>query len=142
MKMTDDGSLLTADGWKQAGVLFLHPTPQPQHPTLRVIWKNYAVSLSSTNGDRAVVYVGYTDLGQIDSRLHYIPFDPTIAKSAAIFHMVLANGQWKIEDPQDWPWASLDAAMRHVKEMRRKAVDPTIQKNADATLDILAKFRG
>ncbi|HTS13875.1 MAG TPA: hypothetical protein VMH00_17270 [Candidatus Limnocylindrales bacterium] len=52
-----------------------------------------------------------------------------------------SNGQWKIENPQDGAWASVSAAARYVKEARSKTTDPVMQKNADATLAILAKFR-
>lgn len=145
-RMADDGVLTTPDGWKRAGTLFVSPTLRPHDQSVAIVSKNYSVNFLSATDRRAEVYVGYEDLGRIDSTFRYVPADPRFFKTAVKYHLVLMNAgserEWKIENPQGSAWTGVDAAIRYVTEMREKAADPVVRKNADATLAVLKKLNG
>jgi hypothetical protein len=46
---------------------------------------------------------------------------------------------WQIEGPQGAPWTTVNTAIRYVLEMRAKAKDPQIKRNADDTIGQLLK---
>ncbi len=49
--------------------------------------------------------------------------------------------EWKIEDAHPYCFITLAAAIRYVTEQREKTTDPTVKKNAEATLGKLQKLK-
>jgi hypothetical protein len=112
-------------------------------------------------GDRAEVERKWTDFfGSIDSDLRYKPADPTSSILPAIYdyslvftnrHIdvgesgateeTLGTWEWKIEGPQYERWATVGRAIIYVREMRDKANDPAIKRNADKTIAVLERLK-
>jgi hypothetical protein len=155
-EMALDGDLLTPEGWKKAGALFAKPS-SPTDDSVEVISEDYSISRWPEETGPAVVYVGYFDYGKIDARLRYSSSDSRIKKWATIYHLVrvdpgvasdgtrvateapVGNG-WKIEEAQGRAWTGVRSATTYVTEKRDLTADPTIRKNANETLAILAKL--
>jgi hypothetical protein len=162
-KDATEGKLLTPEGWNEASPLFLKHEAFPANASVRIVSNNWGVDHSSVRGDTAEVDMGYADAGIVDATLKYSP--PSRARSqktAMVFHLVFApthwtmfrsDGkeitgkeertgatEWQIQEPVGLPWTTVNTAIRYVLEMREKATDPTIRKNADATLARLLKL--
>lgn len=153
-KIETEGGRLTPEGWRKAEDFFLHPNPTPQKKTIAVISGKYkyAVDERWVKKNKAEIANGCFDLGRIDDSLTYTPPDPRYAKTAVIYHLVLTDKRWelgsdgvtekevsgpftwRIENAEPVFWLTVDAASRYVRERRDKTTDPTIKKNADATL--------
>ncbi|SRR5260370_260466 len=141
---------------------FLPSLASPPPPTKEFIVRSnyYWVEHTSTKGNTAEVSVECEDEGRIDSALRYTP-PPKARFEGQIFiihHLVLGptpmrwygpDGktliqekmtgpeEWRIEGPPGPPWTTVNTAIRYVLEMRDKATDPILKKNADKTLAIL-----
>jgi hypothetical protein len=99
------------------------------------------VKFLSADDQKAEVAVDYEDLGRVDTWLRFSFPSARPARVTVKYHLVrqsdLSPPRWKIEAPQPSAWASLDAAIKYVNEMRAKAADPVIREHADKTLDTL-----
>ncbi len=91
-------------------------------------------------------------LGEIDSSLRFTSAVPGGIKVREGYKLVLNNkyslpgaagaaakevigpNRWKIEDSPSEEWTTVNAAIRYVTEMRDKATDPAIKKDAEETL--------
>jgi hypothetical protein len=162
------GELLTPGGWdKAAKSFFTDPKPAPGNNKMILIISNeWGLPGEEINGDKATVYMGYEDVGQIDSALRYTP--PKSAnwiKTGISYRLVLVptfaifyapDGRtvvekkptgchaWQIQNPsgpgvQGAPWTTVNTAIRYVLEMRAKTNDQVIRRNADATIARLLK---
>jgi hypothetical protein len=166
MKATQ-GDLLTPEGWdKAAKSLFVDPKPTPGNKVIQIISNEWGLPGEEINGDKAKVYMGYEDAGQIDSTLRYTPpksanwiktgmsYQLILVPTYAIFYA--PDGRtviekkptgchaWQIQNPsgpsvQGSPWTTVNTAIRYVLEMRAKTNDPSIKKNVDETLEKLLK---
>jgi hypothetical protein len=114
-------------------------------------------------GDTADIIVGYSDKGTIDSALRYSPAAKTDAiKTSAFYHLVMVptyaimyapDGKtviskkptgsriWQIQGSPSPPWTTVNTAIRYVLEMKNKAADPSVRRNADQTLSSLLKLQ-
>ena len=114
--------------------------------------RDFAVSLASIADDNtAGVTAEYIDLLEMDSETASIEPDrlpPGGIKVRNDFTLILTNGPpprasgdgvagdagaspvWKIERPVPPPRVTVDAAIRHVTELRDKTTDDRIRKNA------------
>lgn len=162
--MATTGELLTEEGRKQAAYLYVRPGPTPKDKTFSVVsnfWGFAAPVPTRTRGNKAEVTVDFWPDGSIDSTLRYIPEPPSRYSSRffALFRLKLtledpteygpdgktvvhkSSGyyQWQIEGPLK-PFATTNAAIRYVLEMRSITKDPVVRRNADKTLAILLRL--
>lgn len=143
MRMTENGALLTPDGWKQAGVLFARPSKHPHGSSVSVI-SGYFVKRGSVDDQHAEVPVVIENAGRIDASLRFVSPDSRQFKPTTTYHLVRIGQspeQWKIADAQGEAWTGVDGAIKYVTEMRAKAADPVVRKNADATLEMLKQLK-
>jgi hypothetical protein len=159
--MINDGELLTPDGWKKSANLFVHPKSRAKDDSIFVTTKfPLGNGPMSVTGDQAEADQKWVDdLGTVDSALRYVPEPKPQFEVEGTMHIfrllrtekhwkILADGiserevlgppQWRIEGSPTIRWASKDAVIRYVIEMRGKTTDPVIKNNADRTL---AKLR-
>jgi hypothetical protein len=146
VKMNVEGTRLTPQGWHDADALFGKPSEPPQPKVIVVIAWRYAVSDWPTKENTAEFYMGYEEVGRLNtSSLHFAPSSSgDVMWSFSKYAVVLANLplEWRIDGVQPTEMhLTADAAIRYVNQMRTKISDPTIQKNADQTLDKLSRFR-
>jgi hypothetical protein len=158
--LATQGELLTPDGWQRAGRFFTKPIPYPSNEVIQIM-SNYwgPASVTSSNNQRAEVFLGYLDLGKIDPALRYSDApEPHYMKMAMSYHLVLVPGYigisvpdgkglldkkptgkcvWQIEGSQGTPWTTVNTAIRYMMEARDKARDGAIRRNADQTLSRL-----
>jgi len=151
--LKESGALLTPEGWKKAGTLFVRPSLAPQDTTIWVVSKSSSVSEYRRGTNQAEVHEwGIDQLGKIDGSLGYTPPPKRTDWQMHVYRLVLTNkywepgeqGQparevtgsleWRIEGDQGLRWATIDAAIPYVIMMRDKTSDPAIKKNADNTL--------
>jgi len=154
--MDAEGTRLTTDGWYEAGQLFIKPRP-PYRDNIIVI-KDFGVSLPSMNGKRALLYVEYLYLGQLDSRLRFsrLPdLPPGPAKVRIDYHLVLTDKhwraardggtateergpvEWRIEDSEPQPHITVETAIHYLIGLRDTAVDESARKSADSAIAVL-----
>jgi hypothetical protein len=165
--MATRGELLTSEGWNRASALFTVPQPRPTNKPLFVVSNYYGINYYNVKENRAEIQMEYADCGQIDSALHYSPPQKTQAFKTSFQYRLVSvptylmmygsDGKtlvekkptgasaWQIEGPQTegpppLPWTTVNTAIRYVLEMRDKATDPAIKKNADETLAKLKKL--
>jgi hypothetical protein len=162
VKMDVEGERLTPEGWRQADALFVKPSEPPHSKVLAVIARGYAVSRASEKTNSTEFYMGYEEVGRIDATsLRFAPSNTgTEVRSFVKYSVVSAdvNGvteaaqttshagntspAWRIDGTQP-PAMHLTAAaaIRYMTQMRSKATDPLVQKNADLTIEKLAPYR-
>lgn len=160
--MAARGELLTPEGWHRASGYFAKPNEQHDDKVVEVMSGYYGLNSYSNDGKVATVDMEFTDAGKIDSSLHYTPPKETEAYKTAFRYKLVAGpayitwygpdgktvqkkeipGEkaWLIDSPPPRPWATVNAAIRYVLEMRNKTNDPIIKKNADETLAILLRM--
>lgn len=139
-----DGSLLTPEGWKRAAKLFSQSKPYPANGV--IVLRSTGGTLGETwrNGLQAEVLTKWTDsFGSIDSKLRYKPAtrDGDVIGLIDTFHLVFDGQKWRIEGPMGEWTATLNHALRYVREIREGSTDVVIRKNADRTIAILMKLR-
>jgi hypothetical protein len=162
-RMATQGELLTPDGWRRAGGFFTKPTPYLDNKVVQVR-SNYwgPAAVTNSNNQRAEVFLGYLDLGKIDSALRYSDApEPHYMKMAMNYRLVSVPGYifthgpdgktllykkptgkcgWQIEGGPGPQWATVNTAIRYVLEARDRAHDEAIRKNADQTLSKLKRL--
>lgn len=160
-KFEAGGGRLTTEGWREANKFFVDPIAVPPKEQLYVIDQHYAVwdhDRSLKDGTvRVTVGVGFQ--GQIDSELRLIPvqgqgggrvmLDLTQTKHYwepapdGKVKEVTGLPQWRIKPSSVGAMVFLetDTAIRYVREMRQKATDPAIRRNADKTIATLSRYR-
>ncbi|MGO9095237.1 MAG: hypothetical protein ACLQGV_08435 [Bryobacteraceae bacterium] len=141
------GEQLTPEGWQKVAALFERPGA-PRRDEIIVV-KDFGGSRPIFEKGRAGFYVEYVELGRIDllNARFSSPLPPGI-KVRAEFHLTKQPaggssraGEWRIEGPVPEPHVGVDAAIRCATELRAKAKDAAIKKNADRTLTALGRFR-
>jgi len=132
--------------------------------TIRVVSNDWGIVGCTMEPDTARVVVEYYDAGSIDETLQYRPGKepPPMGKSEMMFTLAFVAGHWetykskgdamevaevkttppawRIESPQGPAWATVNAAIRYLLEMREGTRDPETKKNADETLSRLLHF--
>jgi hypothetical protein len=103
-----------------------------------------------------------SELGKIDANLRYTPLPPKQSfKSGRGYDLVAVPAHtlvsvpgtkkpeekvntnvtyWKVKGSPHNPWTTVNTAIRYVLEMREKATDPAIKKNADQTIAKLLRL--
>jgi hypothetical protein len=154
------GELLTEEGWNRVAGLFTVPQARASNAPILVVSNYYGVNSDQRTASTADVQMEYVNCGQIDRQLRYSPAPKTGALKTSFGYRLIsvptyinmygADGKtvverkptgataWQIEGPPPPPWTTVNTAIRYVLEMRDKATDPVVKKNADATL---AKLR-
>jgi hypothetical protein len=161
VNMDVEGERITSQGWRRADTFFLQPSQPSRRKILVVIAKHYGVSEVAVRGNTAEFYMGYEELGRINSSLHFSPSDSTVeTRSMYKYNLVLTdanrklvtdekitkevNGpfEWRIEGAQPAEMhITVDTAIRYVTQMRDKAKDPIVKRNADKALAMLRSYR-
>jgi hypothetical protein len=156
------GGLLTPKGWKRAGGYFTDPTPWTTNMTVVVMSNDYGFDESSISGGTAKAGMTCNELGKIDANLRYTPLPPKQSfKSGRGYDLVAVPAHtlvsvpgtnkpeervntnvtyWKVKGSPGDPWTTVNTAIRYVLEMREKATDPAIKKNADQTIAKLLRL--
>jgi hypothetical protein len=156
------GELLTPKGWKRAGDYFTDPTPWTTNMTVVVMSNDYGFDESSISGGTAKAVMTCSELGKIDANLRYTPLPPKQSfKSGRGYDLVAVPAHtlvlvpgtkkpeervnpnvtyWKVKGSPGDPWTTVNTAIRYVLEMREKATDPAIKKNADQTIAKLLRL--
>lgn len=157
------GELLTNEGWERAAKeFFVGPSLAPGNKTVLIVSNYWGPPVEQIVGDSATVEVGYVVAGRVDSMLRYT--GPTASKamktvmryrlvSAPEYSVMYASDGktilsrkptgcriWQIEGSLGAPWATVNAAIRFVLEVRGSTSDLSIKKNADETLAKLLKL--
>lgn len=152
------GMRLTSEGWQEADALFTEPSRRPPRKSLIIIAEHFAVSSGTTNENNAHFYFGYEELGRVGPELRFTPaMAKTETRSMDEYELTSfdtrrtnddaswkpAKGlDWKIKGPQpSVSHLTVDAAIRYIIRERSQATDPAVEKNADATLAALKRFR-
>lgn len=158
------GELLTAKGTNDEADFYLDPGSVSKDKSFRVVSNFWGVSLERdrTTNNTAEVLVEYWPAGKIDSQLRYTPpapspyfkFDMGYKLTLTPIYMThlgldgktvvskepTGDYRWLINGPQQPRFATTNAAIRYVLEMRSIAKDPVIKQNADKTLAILLRL--
>jgi hypothetical protein len=158
LKMVADGELLTPDGWTRVNSLVSPPSPQPTDGRIFVTSTHRGVGEISVKDNRAEVHDAWWDeLGSIDSSLRYTPSKAESNWNIGVYHLILtdkhwgrgADGvmkevtgppEWKIEGPLTKRWATVEAAIRYVQNMRDNSSDLSVKQNADKTITALRSY--
>lgn len=162
-KRATEGEFLGPEGRRRYSGFFVRTSVPSEKNVVRVVSNHWGVGPTSTSNAHAEVDVWYTDEGTVDSELRYTPAPPSpFFKTAWTFHLALAptyavmyqsDGKvitgkeeketglvaWQIADPQGPPFTTVNTAIRYVLEVRGKAKDPVVRKNADETLSKLLR---
>lgn len=146
MKATN-GDLLRPDGQNISSQLFSKPNGKSVRNIIQIIGDNWAISQVDVKDETAKISVGYGDAGQIDSTLRYIPPKPTPFFKTEFQYSLLTTSEgshWTIDGSPDMflgnSWATVNAAIRYIVEVRKNTKNPIIRKNADKTLAMLLKY--
>jgi hypothetical protein len=161
--MAAAGDLLNSKGWNEASRLFTESDSAFSIQIINVVSNHYGVDRPVVQGNTAKVIVWYGgDVGQINSLLQFRPSPlSTSAKTPFPYALVLAHrqfttvdqdgktvtkemtgsAQWQISSSRQPSWATVNAAIRYVLEMRSKTHDPAIQSNADKTVKALLHYQ-
>jgi hypothetical protein len=156
-KLVAQGALLTREGWTKSSGLWSSSDPYPQSGEIAVEDLGGLTAEDWVKDNRAQVETKWeTYYGKIDSSLRYKPDSP-VSGGILMGRMIAlvcvdsgrssppnariadtrCAGEWKLEGPQRFRVASLAAALKYVTEMRDKATDPAIRKNANRTIESL-----
>jgi hypothetical protein len=156
-EMDAEGKQLRPDGWYELAAMFVHPREFPGEASVIVI-KDFVVSDAKLTGNKAQLYVEYTELGIIDPSFRLEP-PPFTRIMRDLYSLVLTDTQWvvkpnsvaatevkgplkwMIEDPQRTPHITRETAIRYVSDLRDKTHDPLVKKNAIKTLEKLKQLR-
>ncbi len=159
LKMEIEGGRISLQGWRKASTFFASPTPpNPQINLVFVVYKDYAVWEPTIKGASAEAMMDIYDEGRIDSKLRYLAPARHAYKSGILFKLMLTDTHWEFDTGAQSPKEvksiperrieklgmlilNVGSAIRYVTEMRDRATDPTIKKNADETLAKLKKLR-
>jgi hypothetical protein len=158
--LDERGARLTREGWNEAAALFLKPIPFPKDWVIEISKSNILIGKPQVAGNAAEVWMQYTGLGQIDSKLHFSwgkqPPGPVFTRG--LYTLVLTDRhwilygehdelkevagakEWRIKDFQLDLLMKLDTAISYITEMRDKSKDPIIKKNANRTIAILIGY--
>ena len=155
------GNLLTPAGLKRASSHYEF-APDYLAKRIRVVSNDWAFDSETIDGQKASVIIGFFELGTLDSRLRFrdTPDDPCGSKDFAVHKLDVkqtyiydygSDGKtllakkpvgfaWGLEQSQGYRWATVNATIRYVLEMRAKTADPEIKKNADKTIATLLRY--
>lgn len=141
VRIDTDGERLTPDGWREADRLFLRHSTPPQDRRIIVIEKHYKVS-ESTLPTNAGYYLGYWQIGRLDSSLRLHPFvSKTETRFFDKFVVQKTGAGWKIEGPQPTEMhLTPEAAIRYLTEMRDNSTDASAKSNASRSIEILKRY--
>lgn len=155
-----EGSIFTREGWRKTAALFERSSATPLTQVVHVL-PNVSKFLQPASGlqrrgNRVMVDCGAGELGTVDSLLrfrrapdHMLHACPLVLTDT---HWLIGpdrttkaiNGplEWRMEGSLTERFATVDATIVYVAQMRDKASDPTIKRNAQRTVAILKRMRG
>src|SRR5437667_4384963 len=131
-----EGKRLTPEGWYKADALFARASQPSPNTNIVVIATHYAVSEATNGLATTEFYMGYEEIGRVDSSLRFV-------RKYNVVRTEKANGsvKWKIEGSQPTEMHLIpEAAIRYLVEMRGKANDSTVRKNASQAIAVLRKY--
>lgn len=157
VKMIEDGTLLTPDGWEKACDLFDGPCSLAPEKVTVTSRHNSVTERWVKEGRAEVEDFGWDELGTVDSKLLYVPAPKSGYEGniGGIYHLILSNKhwegsasgrplkqvtgtwEWRFEGSQAVRWSSLEATIRYVTEERERTTDALVKRNADRTLALL-----
>lgn len=139
-RLAVDGARLTAKGRKQMADLGrAFDTTAPREAI--VITTLEATSHTMVNDRQASIRIDSTYVGQLDLTTARLTREVPGLHGLDGFTMSLADGRWRIDSPQPAPYVGVRAAIRYVTELRDRATDASVRKNADRTLAALSQIR-
>jgi hypothetical protein len=141
VQMDVEGKRLSADGWREADQLFTHHSTPPQEKRIIVIAKHYKVS-ESTLPANAGYYLGYWQIGRLDSSLRLHPFASKVeTRFLGKFAVHKTREGWKIEGSQPIEThLTPKAAIRYLTDMTDKSTDASVKSNASKSIAILKRY--
>jgi hypothetical protein len=146
------GQRLTAAGRRSTDHFFLRPSPGLSDRGAFVIYPEYGVNRVVINGNTAEVQINGTSRGTITPKLVYRPAPQCEDRFGLIFRLTLSDKHWEsdtlggplheVSGPLEWRLEHSDgsltltrpAARRFLSQMLAKSKNPTLQKNATASL--------
>lgn len=154
MKMETDGGRIQPEGWQEARSFFVRSSPFTSRGRIFVIGKSYFVWDPMTiPPGTTTVSVEVDPVGQIDSKLRFIPPARSYYKNSRYFKLVFTDKRWEmghegeaarevtepspkwlIDEPNDSLMLMVSSAIRYVSEQRDATSDPIVKKNADVTI--------
>jgi len=160
-KMETAGGRLTSAGWNRGSIFFIRSgTPPPAAQRSHVIRNSQSDSFEETarTANWAEISVTTDEVGQIDSKLRFREAPKHghqgvlfVRGPVITFNLVLTEKRWPLNPDGSrgtevvgspaWlitcsdrgTWIDVGAAVRHMRDLRTKATDPAIKKNADRT---------
>jgi hypothetical protein len=141
-ELDSQGAQLTPDGWERVAAMFVAPGA-PHHDRIMVV-RDFDITRPVPQDGKIGFIVYYKPLGLIDPEARFTPLPHDAEVRGAMFGIKSsAHGspEWRLEGPVPEPNLKLNAAIRHVTELRANAKDNTIRKNADRTLYMLKRLR-
>jgi hypothetical protein len=159
------GELLNPEGWARAtsARYFTDPASTPKESGFRVVNNRYWITNISHEDGKLLIPVETEELGRIDSALRFIPtrhenpdfYAYRMVYGATPSGMWTSDGkkltkqtvtmtgpnQWRIEGSLTYRWATVNATIIHIQDMRDKSKDPMLRGNAEKTLKTLRQFR-
>jgi hypothetical protein len=141
VRMDVEGKRLSADGWREADQFFTHHSTPPREKRIIVIAKRYKVS-ESTLPANAGYYLGYWQIGRLDSSLRLHPFASKVeTRFFDKFAVHKTEAGWKIEGRQPTEMhLTPNAAVRYLSEMRDRSTDVSVRSNAAKSIAILKRY--
>ena len=141
--------------------------PAPPNSVIHVILDNDTGKIDETarSENWAEVYVGATEVGQLDAVLTFKPSSGRASNGSLVmgplirFALVLTDKHWNLEPdgavgkelkgPPEWRidctentrWITVDTALAYVTEARDKSTRPSVKKNAEITIQALKKLK-
>ncbi len=167
-RMESAGGRLTPEGWNKSSVFFVRSGTSRTPNVIHVIRNSQNDSIEETarTANWAEVSVTTDEVGQIDSKLRLRETSkrgsqgvlflrgPVITFSLVLIEKhwplnpdgsrateVVGSPAWLITCSDSTSWIDVGTAARYVRDLRSKATDPVVKKNAEKTLDLLRKYK-
>jgi len=153
--MDVEGVRLGAKGWYEADGLFAKASKYSRPKVIVVIAKDFAVSTSSATSSPREFYFGYEEVGQIsvsslvltltrDGLMNEFQKYQVVEDRDETENSRPPNNErprWKIDGNQSLVMhLNARAAIRYLREERRRVADPIVRKNADHAVSQLSRF--
>jgi hypothetical protein len=141
VRLDTEGRRLTVDGWRAADQLLTDHSTPPQEKRIVVIAKHYKVSESGLPANTAY-YLGYWQIGRLDSALRFHPFASRIeTRFGDKFAVQKTGAGWKIRGSQPREMhLTPSAAIRYLTEIGKRS-SAAIKSNAAKSLATLKRYQ-
>jgi hypothetical protein len=155
--MQVDGMAFTPEGSSLLSMFFFH-APQWRRDKIGVA-RSYKVQSGANSASKADAWVEYVALGELDAQLRFVPGDKNENIVRQDYKLVYDDKyslpsrsnspgteftgamRWRVEEAPTEQWITVDAAIRHITEIRATTTDQVVRANADKALAVLANSR-